>query len=248
MLTDPYFLTLAALAVILIGMAKGGFAGLGTLATPVLAIAIDPVQAAAILLPILIVGDIISVWAFRHSWNHRIVAIMLPGSLIGVAIGWFMAASLPITAIMAALGFISIAFGLWRLWIERGGRVPVPSKSSPLIGAAFGVATGFTSQIGHAGGPPFQMWVAPQRLPHMDYVGTAAVLFALINWAKVPAYLALGEFTTDNLTISAALVPLALLSTLAGVWLIKRVQSERFYTLVHILMIGLGIKLVADSF
>lgn len=248
MLTDPLFLIAAVIAVTLIGFAKGGFSGLGALATPVLALACNPVQAAGILLPILIASDIVSVWSFRHSWNKRIVAIMLPGALLGVGVGWLMAASLPATAIMAALGCISIAFGAWRLWVERGGKVPAPSRSSVPVGAAFGFATGFTSQIAHAGGPPFQIWVSPQRLPHTEFVGTNSVLFAIINWAKVPAYFALGEFTTSNLTISAALIPLVLLSTLTGVWLIKRMQSGRFYTIVYLLMIGLGLKLVADSF
>lgn len=248
MLTDPQFLVAAAVAVILIGLAKGGFAGLGTLATPIFALATNPIQAAAILLPILVATDAVSVWSFRHDWNRRIVAIMLPGALIGVAIGWLMAAALPVAAIMAALGLISVAFGLWRLWVERGGNVPAPRPSSPVIGALFGMATGFTSQIAHAGAPPFQIWVAPQRLPHTEYVGTTAILFAIINWAKVPAYMALGEFTPANLTISAALIPLALLSTLAGVWLVRRVQSAKFYTLAYILMVGLGLKLIADSF
>lgn len=248
MLSDPLFLFTACLAVILIGFAKGGFSGLGSLATPLLALACGPVQAAAILLPILIAGDVVSVWSFRHSWNRRIVAIMLPGALLGIGIGWAMAASLPVAAIMAALGIISIAFGGWRLWVERGGAVPAPAQSSPIIGAAFGIATGFTSQIAHAGGPPFQMWVSPQRLPHTEFVGTSAVLFALINWAKVPAYVALGEFSSVNLTISAALIPLALLSTLAGVWFIRRMRGDKFYTLVYILMIGLGGKLLIDAF
>lgn len=247
MLTDPLFLVSAIVAVALIGFAKGGFSGLGALATPVLALAVSPVQAAAILLPILIASDIVSVWSFRHSWNKRIVAIMLPGALMGVGVGWLMAASLPVSAIMASLGLISVAFGAWRLWVERGGNMPAPSRSSAPLGVAFGFATGLTSQIAHAGGPPFQMWVSPQRLPHTEFVGTTAILFAIINWAKVPAYLALGEFTPSNLSISAALIPLALLSTLAGVWLIKRMQGGRFYTIVHILMIGLGLKLIADA-
>ncbi|MGK2911985.1 MAG: sulfite exporter TauE/SafE family protein [Sphingobium sp.] len=247
MLTDPLFLIAAIVAVTLIGFAKGGFSGLGALATPILALAVNPVQAAAILLPILIASDAVSVWSFRHSWNKRIVAIMLPGALLGVGVGWFMAAALPATVIMAALGLISVAFGAWRLWVERGGKVPAPSRSFAPVGVAFGFATGLTSQIAHAGGPPFQMWVSPQRLPHTEFVGTSAILFAIINLAKLPAYLALGEFTKSNLSLSAALIPLALLSTLAGVWLIKRMHGGRFYTIVHILMIGLGLKLIADS-
>lgn len=247
MLTDPAFLTAAILSVFLLGLAKGGFAGLGALATPILALAIAPVTAAAILLPILIVQDVVSVWAFRKTWDRRIVLTMLPGALVGVGGGWFFADRLSEDAVMAALGGISIAFGLWRLWLERGGRAPLPSNSPGWVGALFGAATGFTSQIAHAGGPPFQMWVGPKRLPHETFVGTSAVLFAAINYAKLPAYLALGQFTRENLTISAALMPLAILSTFAGVWLIRRMETAWFYTMVYLLMVALGAKLLFDA-
>jgi hypothetical protein len=246
-LTDPAFLIAAIIAVTLLGLAKGGFAGLGALATPILALAIAPVTAAAILLPILIVQDVVSVWAFRKTWDRGIVLIMLPGALVGVAGGWFFAERLSEDAVMAALGVISVAFGLWRLWLERGGRQPLASTSPGWVGTLFGAATGFTSQIAHAGGPPFQMWVGPKRLPHETFVGTSAILFAAINYAKLPAYLALGQFTHENLIASAALMPLAIISTFAGVWLIRRMAAARFYTMVYLLMVALGAKLVFDA-
>ncbi|RHW18661.1 sulfite exporter TauE/SafE family protein [Sphingomonas gilva] len=247
MLTDPAFLIAAILSVTLLGLAKGGFAGLGALATPILALAVPPVTAAAILLPILIVQDVVSVWAFRRTWDRHIVLVMLPGALAGIAGGWFFADRLSEDAVMAALGAISVAFGLWRLWLERGGRTPLASTSPGWVGALFGAATGFTSQIAHAGGPPFQMWVGPKRLPHESFVGTSAVLFAAINWAKTPAYLALGQFTQENLATSAMLMPLAIISTFAGVWLIRRMRTERFYTMVYLLMVALGAKLLFDA-
>lgn len=247
MLTDPAFLIAAILSVTVLGLAKGGFAGLGALATPILALAIAPVTAAAILLPILIVQDVVSVWAFRKTWDRRIVLIMLPGALVGVAGGWFFADRLSEDAVMAALGAISVAFGLWRLWLERGGRQPLASTSPGWVGTLFGAATGFTSQIAHAGGPPFQMWVGPKRLPHETFVGTSSILFAVINYAKLPAYLALGQFTHENLIASAALIPLAILSTFAGVWLIRRMATARFYTMVYLLMVALGAKLLFDA-
>jgi uncharacterized membrane protein YfcA len=200
------------------------------------------------LLPILIVQDAISVWAFRHSWNRRIVAIMLPGALVGIFIGWTFAAILPEDAIMAALGMVSILFGLWRLWADRGGQIAAPSRLPEWVGALFGAVTGFTSPIAHAGGPPFQMWVAPKRLPHVEFVGTSSVLFAAINWAKVPAYAALGQFSAKNMTAALLLMPLAILSTYAGVWIIRRINAVRFYTLVYLLMIALGIKLIWTLF
>jgi len=247
MLHDPRFLIAAALAVILLGLAKGGLSGLGALGTPLLAMAVPPVQAAAILLPILIVQDVVSVWSFRRNWDRWVVGWMLPGALIGIAGGWAFAAALPVAAVMAMLGAITLGFGSWRLWIERGGRAVAASRSPGWVGSLFGVGMGFASEIAHAGGPPFQMWVGPRKLPHETFVGTGAILFAVVNWAKVPAYLALGAFDATTLTASAALLPLAILSTLAGVWVIRRMTPQRFYVIVYVLMVLLGAKLLWDG-
>ena len=198
LLHDPWFLIAATFAVVLLGLAKGGLSGLGALATPILAQVVSPVAAAAILLPILVVQDAVSVWSFRHSWDRWIVGWMLPGALVGVVIGWVFAAVLPVVAVMAALGVITTGFGVWRLWIERGGRTVAASRSPGWVGMLFGTVAGFTSQIAHAGGPPFQMWVTPRRLPHQTYVGTNSVLFAIVNWAKVPAYVALGASAIET--------------------------------------------------
>ena len=247
MLSDPVFLLTAALSVFLLGLAKGGFAGMGTLATPILALAIAPTQAAAILLPVLIVQDAVSVWAFRKDWNRRIVMVMLPGALVGIALAWAYAKAVPESAVMAVLGLICVAFGLWRLWMERGGRIVAPSSSPDWVGVLFGIGMGFTSQIAHAGGPPYQMWVAPKKLPHAQFVGTSTILFAVVNWVKVPSFYALGAFTRTNLLTSAALIPFAILATMAGVWLLKRLQPARFYTLMHLMMTGIGIWLLVKA-
>ena len=247
MLHDPLFLIVAALAVTLLGLAKGGLSGLGALGTPLLALVVAPVEAAAILLPILIVQDVVSVWSFRRTWDGWVVGWMLPGALLGIAGGWAFAATLPVDAVMAMLGAITLGFGLWRLWIERGGRAVAASRSPGWVGSLFGVGMGFASQIAHAGGPPFQMWVTPRKLPHQSFVGTGAILFAIVNWAKVPAYLGLHAFTRATLTVSAALLPLAILSTLTGVWVIRRMSPQRFYVVVYVLMVLLGAKLVWDG-
>lgn len=245
---DPLTIAIACVAVFILGLAKGGFAGLGALATPLFALVLAPTRAAASLLPILIVQDVVSVWAFRKTWDRWNVGWMLPGALAGVALGYLFAASLPMAAVTGALGGITLGFGLYRLWLERGGRIVAASNAPGWVGSLFGVATGFTSQIAHAGGPPMQMWLTPRKLPHLTFVGTSAVLFAIINWAKVPAYAALGEFTPENLTASALLMPLAILSTFAGVWLIRRIDPARFYTLIYTLMVLLGGKLIWDAF
>jgi len=244
---DPIFYLLAVPAVILLGFSKGGLAGVGSLSLPLLVLVIEPVQAAAILLPILIAQDIVSVWSFRRHLDWYVLGWTLPGATIGILIGYLFAASVPAAGVMALVGSISIAFGAYRLWLDRRGR-PTPGAPSPgWVGSLAGVASGFTSQIAHAGAPPFQLWVLPRRLPRDVLIGTWAVYFASLNWIKVPAFAALGQFTEPNMLTAAALLPVAIVSTFAGVWLVRRIDGERFYTIIYWLMIFVGAVLIFEA-
>lgn len=247
MITDWHFYVLAVPAVILLGLSKGGFAGMGALSLPLLAFAIDPVRAAAITLPILIAQDVVGVWAFRRTVDWRLLGWMLPGSVLGIALGYGFAASVSSAAVMAMVGAISILFGAYRLRAARHAAPRDTARWPDWIGSLFGIASGFTSQIAHAGQPPFQLWVLPRNLPRDMLVGTTAIFFAATNWIKVPAYWALGQFTSANVMTSAALLPLALVATVAGVRLVRRVDAARFYTAIHVLMILVGIALVAEA-
>ena len=247
LLSDPMTLVLAVIAVVILGLAKGGFSGLGALATPLLALSLPPVTAAAVLLPVLMVQDVVSVWSYRKTWDGWIVGWMLPGAVAGIALAAGLAAAVPEERLLVVLGIITLAFGLYRLWIERGRRIVAASSSPGWVGTLFGVAMGFTSQIAHAGGPPFQMWVTPRRLPHEVFVGTSSLTFAAVNWMKVPSYVLLGSFDRQVLEAAALLVPLAIIATLVGVWLVRRMDTARFYTLIYLLMVALGLRLILQG-
>ncbi|PHY13379.1 hypothetical protein CSW58_06190 [Caulobacter sp. B11] len=250
MLTDPFFYAVAIPAVILLGLAKGGFAGIGVVATPLMALAISPVLAAAILLPILIVQDVVSVWAFRRTWDKGLLKLMLPAAGLGILLGWALAALVSGAAVELAVGLISVLFAAQRLWSERAVKAAAAIEAGPgrpWLGALCGLVAGFTSQVAHAGGPPFQIYVLPRRLPRDTFIGTSAIFFAVVNWMKVPAYAALGQFTAQTLTTAAVLLPLAIASTWAGVWLVRRVPAQGFYTVIYILLILVGGKLTFDG-
>ncbi len=232
---------------VLLGLSKGGFAGAGALSLPVIAFVIDPVRAAAILLPILIVQDVVGIWAFRRTVDYFVLGWTLAGAIVGIALGYWFAASVSADVVLAMVGVISAVFGAHRLWKDRLGSAGAASTSPGWVGSLFGVASGFTSQIAHAGAPPWQLWVMPRQLTPAYLVGTTAVFFGAVNWLKVPAYLALGQFTTENLGTSAVLMPVAIASTFAGVWLVRRVSPERFYSAIYWLMIGVGVVLVAKA-
>lgn len=227
------------------GLAKGGFAGLGVLGVPIMALGMNPVLAGAILLPILLVQDVFSVQAFGAHRRDDLLKLMLPGACLGIIAGWALARFVPVAAVELAVGLIALGFGVQRILAERRG---VPARAGGALGGVMmGAAAGFTSQIAHAGGPPFQLHVLPMKLPRDVFIGTSSVFFAVVNWLKVPAYWALGVFTPANLRIAAALVPAALFATWAGTVLVRRIDGPRFYAIMHALMIFVGAKLAWDG-
>jgi uncharacterized membrane protein YfcA len=218
---------------------------LANLATPLLALAIGPIKAAAILLPLMIIQDAGGVWAFRRSFDAGILKLMLPASAFGILLGFALARFVDSHAVELAVGLVSILFAARQLWVEFHGIQNRPA--GPVFGAACGVFAGFTSQIAHAGVPPYQMYVMPKRLPHDILVGTTAIFFAVTNWLKVPAYVALGQFSRETILLDLILIPVALLSTFLGVILVRKVSSKAFYTATYVLLLPVGAKLAWDG-
>jgi hypothetical protein len=246
MILDWSFYAAAIPAVILVGLSKGGFSGLSALSMPLLSLAISPVKAAAILLPILMIQDWVSVWAFRHDWEKRNLLILIPASVIGVFLGWLLAAAVSEALVRLAVGLISIGFVAY-IVIRSWGGEPAATRPNVAPGIFWGALAGFTSFVSHSGAPPFQVYVMPQRLSPRIFAGTATMFFAAVNLLKAPPYLALGQFSKENLSAALTLFPLAILSTFAGVWLVRRVDAQRFYSLVYGLTFLIGLRLVWDG-
>lgn len=247
MFEDWHFYLAAIPAVLLMGLSKGGFSGLAILSTPLVSMVTSPVRAAAVMLPILIVQDAVSVWAYRHEWSRRNLAILLPGALAGIAAGYLLARHVSDAAVTLAVGLVSAGFVLWQ-WLKhaRTGQLAAEPANVPK-GLFWGTVSGFTSFISHTGGPPFQVYTLPQRMSPAEYAGTTTMFFAIINLVKLVPYFLLGQFDTQNLSQSASLLPLAIAATFAGVWLVRRVPAEKFFLLIYGLTLVVGLKLVWDG-
>jgi hypothetical protein len=245
-ITDPLFYVLAVPAVVALGLSKGGFAGVGQMAVPLLALVMPPLEAAAIFLPIMIVQDWTAVWVYRKDWNGHILAIMVPGAIIGVAGAGWLAAYISDAAVRVFIGVTTIVFVTYSFAAMM--RVPRPaSTGSVAAGVFWGAMSGFTSTICQAGGPPYQMYVLSQKLPKMRYVGTTAMFFAVMNALKVAPYLALGQFSTKGFGTSLVLLPLALLTNQFGFWLVRRTSQELFYKITLLIMLVISIELAREG-
>ncbi|WP_428482485.1 sulfite exporter TauE/SafE family protein [Pyruvatibacter mobilis] len=245
MIEDPWFYAAAIPAVLIVGISKGGFAaGFGILGVPLMALVISPLQAAAILLPILLLMDVVGLWAYRRQFDMPNLRILVPAAAIGILIGWLTASLVREEHVALIVGIVALAFAA-DFWTGQK-REGAPGRSIPK-GGFWGMVAGFTSFVAHAGGPPFQVYMLPQRLDKTLYVGTSVVFFWAVNLIKVPPYLALGQFDTTNLTTALVLMPLAPIGIMLGVRLHHLIPEEPFYRLCYAGVTLVGIKLVYDA-
>lgn len=246
MITDPWFYAVAVPAILLTGLAKGGFLGAaGGLAVPLMSLVISPVQAAGIMLPILNVMDVVGLVAYRRDFDWKNLAILLPAAITGVGIGWATAAYVTEAHVRLIIGVIGLAFTL-NYWFAGGARRDAHGPDR-MRGAFWGMVAGFTSFVSHTGAPPFNIYMLPQRLANTALAATAVMFFATVNVVKLVPYYALGQFSTANLATSAVLLPLAPLAMMAGVYLTRRVAQAPFYRIAYASLFIISLKLVYDG-
>ena len=248
LITDPWFYAAAIPAVLMFGIAKGGFGGgPGTAAVPLMALVVSPVQAAAILLPILCLMDLVTLWAYRGRWELSELKLLMPASLLGIGVGTYLFDALSADTIRLCVGIIAVAFALhyWvsRLSPRRGGLPPFPR----ILALPAGAVAGFTSFIAHAGGPPVNMYMLRRPLDRTRFVATTAVFFTLVNYTKLVPYAWLGQLSAENLATSAVLAVFAPIGVYLGVWLHRRVSDRVFFIFVYAFLFIVGIRLIAGG-
>jgi uncharacterized membrane protein YfcA len=252
-ITDPWFYLVAIPAVAVLGLGKGGFIGISMIATPLLALVVPPLQGAAILLPILICQDVISLWTYRRAWSAWNLKVLMPGAVIGMGVATVFASAVSNAAIEMTIGVIGLVFVLY-MWL--GPRLipslrqdtDKPRRPPVVLGVIWGALSGFMSLLIQVGAPPFQIHILPQRLDKLTLVGTSVIFFAFMNWLKVGPYLLLGQFSTRNFATSLVLLPLAVAANFAGIWLVHKTPQDRFYRIAYVLMFLISLGLLWQGY
>ena len=244
-ITDPWFYAVAVPAVLLMGVSKSGFLmGFGSLATPLLALAVPVPQAAAIMLPLLLVMDLTGVQQLWRERDSELLRLLVPAGLLGTVVGTLLFGLLSDKTVAAVVGGLTLLFLAQRLVFPPRRDAPPPPRA---VGFVLGVAGGFTSFVAHAGSPPLSAYVLPLRMNPVRLVATMAVLFGAINLSKWIPYAWLGLLDGRNLVTSLALTPLAPLGVWVGVWATRRIKPDFFYRIAYTGMFLTGVKLLWDG-
>lgn len=244
-IADPWFYAAAVPAVLLMGLSKSGFAsGFGALATPVLAFAVPVPQAAAIMLPLLLVMDAVGLQQLWRDRDRALLKLLLPAGLVGTLVGTLLFGVFSTKTVSAVVGTLTLLFLAQRLLFPPRADSRPPPRA---LGAVLAVASGFTSFVAHAGSPPVNAYVLPLKLKPVVYSSTMAVFFAALNLSKWPPYAWLGLIDARNMVTSLALLPLAPVGVWIGVWLARRIRPVWFYRFAYTGMLLAGLKLLYDG-
>ncbi len=245
LVTDPFFYAVSVPAVLLMGVSKSGFgAGFGSLAVPLMALAVTVPQSVAIFMPILFMMDILGMAAFRKDFDIPLLKFLIPCGLVGVAIGALLFKLLNAHTVAGIVGVFTLLFLAQRLLFPPKVDSAPPRK---WWGAILTATSGFTSFIAHAGGPPINAYVIPLRLSPVKFTATMAFFFFVVNLAKWIPYAWLGLLDLRNLFTSLVLLPIAPIGVWLGVRLARRINQVLFYRLVYLGMFLAGVKLVWDA-
>jgi uncharacterized membrane protein YfcA len=245
MILDTEFFILAAIATFFVGASKGGLPLIGMLGVPVMALQISPVVAAGLLLPIYIISDMYGLWIYRHNYDLRNIKILVPAAAIGIGVGWATASITSDAMVTILVGVIGLAYCIDA--ILKAGRNLPPKPADVPRGIFWGSLAGFTSFVSHAGAPPYQMYVLPQRLEKMVYAGTSTIIFAIINLMKLPPYWFLGQVNVASLETALYLSPIAILGAYIGFRLTKIIPQGAFFRFVEFALFIVSVKLIYDG-
>lgn len=246
LITDPSFYAVAVPAVLLLGISKSGFgAGFGSLAVPMMALAVTVPQAAAILMPLLLLMDLLGLAAFRRDFDRSLLKFLIPFGLVGTVIGTLLFRVLSAHTVAGIVGVFTLVFLAQRLVFPPKPNDPLPSRA---VGAVLTAVSGFTSFIAHAGGPPINAYVIPLKLKPVVFTATMAYFFFVVNLSKWIPYAWLGLLDFRTLATSLVLMPIAPLGVWIGIRIARRIDATWFYRFVYLGMLLTGLKLVYDGF
>ncbi|MDX2187939.1 MAG: sulfite exporter TauE/SafE family protein [Opitutaceae bacterium] len=244
MVLDPLQWAVAALVAFLIGLSKTGVSGIGLLAAVLMAVVIPSTrQVSGLVLPFLILGDVIAVVYYRRHAQWPSLWRLFPWTALGVLLGWWAMGRMDDKLAAHVIGGIVCLLVGIQVWRMRGNS-DVAAEIPTLAAAAIGVLAGFTTLIANAAGPLMAIYLLAMRLPKLEFVGTGAVFFMILNWFKVPFSINLGLITFESLAFNLKLSLFVVAGALAGPWVLERISQRMFERLALVLSFATGLRLL----
>src|SRR5258708_6442745 len=243
---EPWQRVMMAVVAVSAGIFKNGIPGKGILFVAIFVNVLPVRQATGVVLPMLVLGDLFAVALYRRhaQWGH--LWRLLPATVAGVVLGWFVLRSLndgQTTRLVGGIMLIMLAVHLWRK-ARAGAEAEAVGHAPRWFSALTGLLAGFATQVANAAGPVMSLYLLSMRLPKLEFLGTGAVFFLLINWFKVPFMVQLGMINRETLLLNLWLAPAVIAGALVGRSVLPRIDQKAFETVALVLTAFAVLKLL----
>ncbi len=233
-----------ALCAVLVGISKTGIPGVGVLIVPLMALVLPARKSTGLLLGILILADMFAIVYHRRNakWGH--VLRLLPAALAGIVAGYFglkVVDDQELKPIIGGIVLVMLSIGYWRTRI-KGEDASIPTQWWFALGLGF--MAGVTTMMANAAGPVMIIYLLAMRLPKVEFVGTSAWFFFVVNWLKVPFSANLNLMTVDSVKVNLLMLPCIVVGAVVGIFFLKRIPQKVFNAVVQILAVAAAIKLL----
>ncbi|MHC4751292.1 MAG: sulfite exporter TauE/SafE family protein [Planctomycetota bacterium] len=233
-----------ALCALMVGITKTGIPGLGILVVPLMALVLPTRKSTGILLGILILADIFAIVYHRRNarWGH--VLGLLPAAFAGIVAGYFglkVVNDQQLKPIIGGIVLVMLGINHWRTR-TKGKDAPIPEQW--WFAAGLGFMAGVTTMMANAAGPIMIIYLLAMRLPKIEFVGTGAWFFFVVNWLKVPFSANLELMTVESVKLDLMMLPFIAVGAMAGIFFLKRIPQKAFTAIVQILAAAAAIKLL----
>lgn len=240
---EPWQWVLLYVAATISGFSKTGIPGISMLSVSIFAVLLPARQATGVVLPMLIFADLFAYVLYRKNLEWRRVGRLLPWAVAGLLIGWFALGRInneQTARLVGVIVAIMLGLHLRRRWKNPAAEAPAPGWFGPLMG----VFAGITTMVANAAGPVMTLYLLAMRLPKLEFLGTSAAFFLLINWLKVPFIAQLGLINQASLTLNLCLLPAVAVGALLGPPVVTRVNQKVFENVALVLAACAVVKLL----
>lgn len=235
-------------AAVCVGFAKTAIGGVAAISVALFAAVLPARESTGALLPLLLVGDLVAVHAYRRHADWAALLRLFPSVAVGVVVGAVFVSRVEDTVMRRTIGAVLLALAALHLWQRQRarGRAPVPQSARRAHATAllFGSLAGFTTMVANAGGAVMSLYLLSAGFSMLGFLGTAAWFFFVVNLFKVPFSIGLGLITVDSLSLNAVLVPAVLAGAFLGRVVVSRIDQSRFDRLVVLFTIGSSLNLL----
>jgi uncharacterized membrane protein YfcA len=241
---EPWQWALLYGAALISGFSKTGIPGISMLSVAIFAAVLPAKQATGVVLPMLIFADLFAWFIYRKHLEWRRVGRLMSWALVGLVLGWFALGRVTdhgAARLVGAILAVMLGLHLWRRYRKPD---EVAAHAPAWFGPAMGLFAGLTTMIANAAGPVMTLYLLAMRLPKLEFLGTGAAFFLLINWIKVPFMTQLGLINFESLTLNLWLLPAVAVGALLGRPVVERVNQRLFENLALALAALATVKLL----